>query len=69
MMPSSCARAATAQEARFRVDYPNSRPRATTIIALDRASERALRPVQAGAWNGARFLTFTGARGLGAGLR
>jgi hypothetical protein len=68
MMQSSCARAATAQEARFRIDHPNSRPRATAIIALDGESERALRRLQDGAWNGARFLTFTGASRLGAGL-
>ena len=68
MMPSSCARAATTAEARFRIRYPNSRPRATTIIALDQESEQALRPLQACAWNGARFLTFMSARGLGEGL-
>jgi hypothetical protein len=68
MMPGSCARAATAAEARFRIDYPNSRPRATKIIALDGESEEALRPLQDGAWNGARFLTFTGASRLGEGL-
>ena len=66
MMPSSCARAAA--EARFRIDYPNSRPRATKVIALDAESERALRPLQESAWNGARFFTFAGASGLGEGL-
>jgi hypothetical protein len=68
MMPGSCARAATAAEARFRIDDPNSKPRATTVIALDRDGERALRLLQGGAWNGARFLTFTGASRLGEGL-
>jgi hypothetical protein len=68
MMPSSCARAATAKEARFRIDYSNSRPRATKVIALDHESERALRALQDGDWNGARFLTFAGASRLGEGL-
>ena len=68
MMPGSCARAATAAEARFRIDDPNSKPRVTTVIALDRDGERALRRLQGGAWNGARFLTFAGTSGLGEGL-
>jgi hypothetical protein len=68
MMPGSCARAATAEEARFRIDYPNSKPRATKVIALDRESERVLRTLQDSAWNGARFLTFAGASRLGEGL-
>jgi hypothetical protein len=68
MMPSSCARAATAKEARFRLDYPNSKPRATKVIALDRESESALRTLQDRSWHGARFLSFAGASRLGAGL-
>jgi hypothetical protein len=68
MMPSSCARAATAKEARFRIDYPNSKPRVTKIIALDRESERELQALQHGNWHGARFLTFAGASRLGEGL-
>jgi hypothetical protein len=68
MMPGSCARAATAEEARFRIGYPNSKPRATKVIALDRESESVLRTLQDGAWNGARFLTFAGASRLGEGL-
>jgi hypothetical protein len=68
MMPSSCARAATAKEARFRIDYPNSGPRATKVIALDQESESTLRTLQNGNWHGARFLTFAGASRLGEGL-
>lgn len=34
---SESARATTAQEAGFRIDYPNSRPRKSRIIALDAA--------------------------------
>jgi len=36
---SESARATTRQEARFRVPYPNSRPRIARLVALDRASE------------------------------
>ena len=38
-MLSESARAASRQEARFRVPYPNSRPRLARLVALDRASE------------------------------
>ena len=34
----SCAKAASAAEVRFRVDYPNSKARVSRIIALDEAS-------------------------------
>ena len=37
-MLSQSARATTAMEARFRVPYPNSRPRSAKLVALDRAS-------------------------------
>jgi hypothetical protein len=64
----SCAKAATAAEARFRVDYPNSRTRASRIIALDQASATVMRRIAAAPWNGARFLTYVsktaGAKGL-----
>jgi len=42
-MLSECARATTADEARFRVNYPNSSPRAVKVIALDKPSEGVLR--------------------------
>ncbi len=57
---SDCASAATAAEARFRVDYPNSRPRASRIVALDEAAAAAMREVQTASWNGARFLVCLG---------
>ncbi len=64
----SCAKAATTAEARFRVDYPNSRQRASRIIALDEASASMMAPIAAAPWNGARFLTYVsktaGAKGL-----
>jgi hypothetical protein len=57
----SCARAATAAEARYRVDYPNSMERASRIIALDDRAAEILGPVADRPWRGARFLTFEGA--------
>jgi len=64
----SCAKAATTAEARFRVDYPNSRQRASRIIALDKASAAVMARIAAAPWNGARFLTYVsktaGAKGL-----
>jgi hypothetical protein len=54
---SECARAATAEEARFRVDYPNSVPRRIKVIALDRPAERLVRRLAQKEWNCATFLT------------
>ncbi len=65
---SSCARAATAQEARFRVDYPNSRPRASRIIALDAASAAVMQRIAEAPWKGARFLTFVAKTAAAKGL-
>lgn len=54
----SCAQAATAAEARFRVNYPNSTTRASRIFALDHEAASVIRRISGGSWNGARFLTF-----------
>ena len=54
--PTESARMTTAREARFRIDYANSTARSTRIIALDRASARAI-PSLVPATSGARFLT------------
>ena len=64
-MLSECARATTAEEARFRVEYPNSAPRRIKIIALDQPAERVVRRLSAGQWNSATFMTAvkTGAPG------
>lgn len=56
-MLASCARAATAQEARYRVQYPNSRARASRIFALDEAAAEAMYAITEEPWNGAHFLT------------
>ena len=42
-MLSESARMTTAEEARFRIDYPNSKPRAIKVIALDPPSERVVK--------------------------
>jgi hypothetical protein len=56
----SCARAATAAETRFRVDYPNSKTRDTRIIALDPAAVSLLKAISAEPWKGAHFLKYRG---------
>jgi hypothetical protein len=56
-MDSESARMSSAAEARFRVDYPNSKPRAVKVVALDAASERVVKEVAERAWQGATFFT------------
>jgi len=60
--------AATAAEARFRVDYPNSKCRASRIVALDEVSAAVMQRIAKGPWKGAHFLTYVsktaGAKGL-----
>ena len=58
----SCSRAATAAEARFRVEYPNSTTRVSRIVALDDAAAEIMRQIEEGPWSGARFLTFVATR-------
>jgi hypothetical protein len=53
----------TAHQARFRIEHPNSRPRATRIIALDQASAQALRALIEAVTDGARFLIAPDAEG------
>lgn len=55
---SSCARAATASEASFRVDYPNSSTRASRIVALDPPAASIVASIAGPLWRGARFLTY-----------
>jgi hypothetical protein len=56
-MQSESARMTTAEEARFRVDYPNSKPRAVKVIALDGPSERVVKRLAEGSWQRASFFT------------
>jgi hypothetical protein len=56
-MQTESARMTTAHEARFRVDYPNSKPRAIKVIALDEASEQVIKRLAQATWKRATFLT------------
>jgi hypothetical protein len=56
-MLSESARMASAAEARFRIDAPNSKPRAVKVIALDRPSEAAIKQLSGPQWSNATFLT------------
>src|SRR5262249_32592435 len=57
VMLSQSAAATRAEEARFRIDAPNSKPRAIKVIALDRLSEPIVKRVARLEWNGAVFFT------------
>ncbi len=56
-MQSESARMASAAEAKFRIDAPNSKPRAIKIIALDPPSEQVVKQLAQSRWNGATFFT------------
>jgi hypothetical protein len=67
-MQSESARMASAAEARFRIDAPNSKPRAIKIIALDPPAERVVKRLAEATWNQASFFTasaFSGAPAKG----
>ena len=54
---SGCARAASAEEAAFRIQYPNSTQRTSRIFALDAAAAEAMYAITEDPWNNAHFLT------------
>lgn len=58
---SSCARAATAAEARYRISAPEFTCRSCRVIALDRQSAAVVGVVAARPWGGGRFLVFESA--------
>jgi hypothetical protein len=58
-MLGSCARAATAAEAKFRVQYPNSSTRTSRIFALDAAAAEVMFGITEDPWNNAHFLTLS----------
>jgi hypothetical protein len=58
-MLSESARMSSAAEARFRVQAPNSRPRAITVIALDPAAEAVVRELEKSGWKNTTFLKAT----------
>ena len=55
MLLSESARVTTAQEARFRIQTPNSKPRAVKVIALDSEAARLVDEISKQPWNGAAF--------------
>jgi hypothetical protein len=66
-MESESARMSSAAEARFRIETPNSRPRAVKVIALDAASERVVKELARDSWQGATFLTASAFAGAASG--
>jgi hypothetical protein len=56
-MVSESARMSSAAEARFRVQAPNSTPRATKVIALDEVGEAVVRRLARAGWEHATFFT------------
>jgi hypothetical protein len=54
---NSCARAATAAEARYRIDRPIRPSRAARVVALDQGAEAVVRIVAELPWSSARFFT------------
>ena len=69
-MLSESARMSSAAEARFRVQAPNSKPRAIKVIALDAASEAVLGQLaDRGAWEHAAFFRVSMGNGGGAASR
>jgi hypothetical protein len=59
-LASSCARAATAAEARFRISYPDTSRRDSRVIALDEQAAALVRRLAAAGqrWRGGHFLVF-----------
>ena len=55
---NSCARAATAAEARFRISERDVPPRASRIVALDELAADIVRRLAARRWSGGHFLAF-----------
>ena len=54
-MLSESARMTTAEEAKFRINAPNSKPRAIKVIALDKRSEEVVKKLAKAKWNKASF--------------
>ena len=55
---SSCARAATTAEARYRISAPGFAPRESRIIGLDEQSARLVLDMAGKPWGGGHFLVF-----------
>lgn len=55
---NSCARAATADELRYRIDGPEPQPRSARIIALDRAAREIVGDLRSQTWQEAHLLAY-----------
>jgi hypothetical protein len=53
---SSCAKATTAEETRFRVQYPNAAPRSSRIVAMDDGAARIMADIMGEPRPAAHFL-------------
>lgn len=62
---NSCARAATATEARFRIDGPEPPARAARVIALDPGAAAIVSGLTRSGWQGAACLEYRGTTVLG----
>jgi hypothetical protein len=56
-MPSESSRVTTAAESRFRINYPNSKPRAVKVVALDEGSRPLVDEIAKLPWSRAVFFT------------
>jgi hypothetical protein len=56
-MQTESARMTTAEEARYRISYPNSSPRAVKVVALDAPSEAVVKRLAEHPWQRATFFT------------
>ncbi|HEV7849694.1 MAG TPA: hypothetical protein VGO88_10290 [Mycetocola sp.] len=54
---SACARAVTAEEAAYRIDYPLAHARSTRVIAFDESAAQTVASVAAVGWGQAQFYT------------
>ena len=57
---SACARAITAEEASYRIDYPLAYARSTRVIAFDESAAVFVRAIAQEPWGLARFYTASG---------
>jgi hypothetical protein len=57
-LASSCARAATAAEARYRITYPEFARRNSRVIALDEQAAAIIWRLAGERWSGGHFLAF-----------
>lgn len=58
---SSCAAAATAREAAFRIDAPRRTPRSTRVVTLDAEAAALVAPLADPSLTGVRYLRYEGA--------